>query len=380
MLLGGGTRAVLALLALAAIVVGGYAVYSSDQTKAKTPTEDPAGVPVVVVPVTLGPFAVRDHTIGTVSIDATVQIKSRIDGQVMEAAFTEGQIVKKGDLLFRLDPALFEAQLKQSEAALARDEAQLASAQSDLQRFNDLAKKGYATAQQQEQATAQAKVLSASIAADQAAIDIAKLNLGYTEIRSPIDGKTGRLLVVPGNLVKANDTGALVVIDQLQPIAVDFSLPEQDLPALQHRMAKGKLKVSITISGDNRSPLEGNVDFINNAVDATTGTIALKAAFDNADLRLVPGQLVNVNILLQTLDDALIVPLEAINIGQMGKYVYRVTADGTAAVSPVKIAFEDGTVAVISEGVAAGDKIITDGQLRLAPGIKVEVKPAAGGQ
>src|SRR5262249_26403863 len=174
-----------------------------------------AAAPGNIATVTSGPFEIRDHTIGKVSIDATVQVKSQVDGRVLEAAFNEGDVVHKGDLLFRLDPALFEAQVKQAEAALARDQANLANAQADLQRFTDLAKKGFATAQQQETASAQAKVLAAAIVADRAAIDIARLQLSYTEIRSPMDGKTGKILVVPGNLVKANDTGAMVVIDQL---------------------------------------------------------------------------------------------------------------------------------------------------------------------
>jgi multidrug efflux system membrane fusion protein len=376
----GGTRRVLGLLVAAAILASGYYFYASRPPTTK-PGSDPqtAAAPVTVASVTVGPFEVRARTIGTVSIDATVQVKSQVDGRIMEAPFSEGQIVHKGDLLFRLDPSLFEAQLKQSQAALARDQAQLANAQSDLKRFSDLAKKGFATAQQEEQANAQAKVLSAAIAADLAAIDIAKLQLSYTEISSPLDGKTGRILVQPGNLVKANDTGALVVINQLQPIAVDFSLPQQDLPALQHRMAKGKLKVSVAIPGDDRPPMQGNIDFINNAVDATTGTIALKASLDNADLRLVPGQLVDLTILLQTIDEALTVPIEAVNEGQSGQYVYVLAADGTVAISPVKVAYEDGGRAVIADGVRAGDKVVTDGQLRLAPGVKVEVKATAGG-
>ncbi len=380
MSLRGGTRRVLGLLVAAAILASGYYFYAS-RPPATNPGSDPqtAAAPVTVASVTVGPFEVRARTIGTVSIDATVQVKSQVDGRIMEAPFSEGQIVHKGDLLFRLDPSLFEAQLKQSQAALARDQAQLANAQSDLKRFSDLAKKGFATAQQEEQANAQAKVLSAAIAADLAAIDIAKLQLSYTEISSPLDGKTGRILVQPGNLVKANDTGALVVINRLQPIAVDFSLPQQDLPALQHRMAKGKLKVSVAIPGDERPPMQGNIDFINNAVDATTGTIALKASLDNADLRLVPGQLVDLTILLQTIDEALTVPIEAVNEGQSGQYVYVLAADGTVAISPVKVAYEDGGRAVIADGVRAGDKVVTDGQLRLAPGVKVEVKATAGG-
>ena len=375
----GRTRVVLGLLVVAAVLASGYALYTTRlPAEAGADVRPAAAAPVTIAAVSVGPFDVRAHTIGTVSIDATVQIKSQVDGRILEAAFSEGQIVHKGDLLFRLDPALFQAQLKQSQAALARDQAQLTNAQADLQRFSELAKKGFATAQQQEQAAAQAKVLAAAIAADLAAIDIAKLQLSYTEISSPLDGKTGRILVRPGNLVKANDTAALVVINQLQPIAVDFSLPQQDLPSLQERMAQHALEVSVTIPGDKREPLQGKVDFINNAVDTTTGTIALKALFDNTDQRLVPGQLVDVSILLQTIDNALMVPREAVNQGQTSQYVYLLQGDGTVAVSPVKVAYEDGGRTVLAEGVKAGDKVVTDGQLRLAPGVKVDVKASAG--
>jgi multidrug efflux system membrane fusion protein len=376
----GKTRALIALVLAAGVAAAGYTLYArpGDAPAGGTKSRASSVVPVVVATATQGEFQVRDHTIGTVSIDATVQVKSRVDGQVMEAAFTEGQMVHKGDLLFRIDPLQYQAQLQQAQAALARDQAQLSNAQSDLKRFSDLAKKGFATTQQQEQAAAQAKVLSAAIMADQAAIDLAKLELGYTEIRSPIDGKTGRILVEAGNLVKANDV-PMVVINQLQPISVVLALPQRDLPLLQRRMAKGKLAVIISIPGDSGGArLKGKVDFINNAVDAASGTIQLKAGFDNADLRLVPAQLVDAVIVLQTLDDALTIPSEAINDGQDGRYVYVVNADKTVAVHNVTVAHEENGRSVISEGLKAGDTVVTDGQLRLAPGMKVSIKASAG--
>ncbi len=376
----GKTRALIALVLAGGVAAAGYILYARP---ADAPAEGgkpraSAIVPVIVATATQGEFQVRDHTIGTVSIDATVQVKSRVDGQVMEAVFTEGQMVRKGDLLFRIDPLQYQAELKQAEASLARDQAQLSNAEADLKRFSDLAKKGFATTQQQEQASAQAKVLSAAIMADQAAIDLAQLELGYTEIRSPIDGKTGRILVEAGNLVKANDM-PLVVINQLQPISVTLALPQRDLPLLQRRMAKGKLAVIIAIPGDNGgSRMKGKVDFINNAVDASSGTIQLKASFDNADLRLVPAQLVDAIIVLQTLDDALTIPSEAINDGQAGRYVYVVNADKTVAVHNVTVSHEEGGRSVISEGLKPGDVVVTDGQLRLAPGMKVSIKASAG--
>jgi len=372
----GKTRALIALVLVAGVAAAGYTLYSRPAappaSAAKSRTS--AIVPVVVAPVTTGEFQVKDHTIGTVSIDATVQVKSRVEGQVIAAEFSEGQLVHRGDLLFRIDPLPFQAEVQQAEASLARDQAQLSNAESDLKRFSTLASKGFATTQQQEQANAQAKVMSAAIMADQAAIDLAKLQLSYTEIRSPIDGKTGRILVEPGNLVKANDL-PLVVINQLQPIAVTLALPQRDLPLLQRRMAKGKLAVIISIPGDpTGSRMKGKVDFINNAVDAASGTIQLKATFDNADLRLVPGQLVDATIVLQTLDAAVTIPSEAVNDGQNGRYVYLVKPDKSVAAVDVKVAHEDGGISVISEGLKDGDQVVIDGQLRLAPGMKVAIK------
>lgn len=372
----GKTRALIALVLVAGVAAAGYTLYSRPAAPPASAAKSRASaiVPVVVAPVTTGEFQVKDHTIGTVSIDATVQVKSRVEGQVIAAEFTEGQLVRKGDLLFRIDPLPFQAQVQQAEASLARDQAQLSNAESDLKRFSTLASKGFATTQQQEQANAQAKVMSAAIMSDQAAIDLAKLQLSYTEIRSPIDGKTGRILVEPGNLVKANDL-PLVVINQLQPIAVTLALPQRDLPLLQRRMAKGKLAVIISIPGDpTGSRMKGKVDFINNAVDAASGTIQLKATFDNADLRLVPGQLVDATIVLQTLDNAVTIPSEAVNDGQDGRYVYLVKPDKSVAAVNVKVAHEDGGISVIAEGLKGGDQVVVDGQLRLAPGMKVAIK------
>jgi membrane fusion protein, multidrug efflux system len=375
----GRARALVSLLLAAGVAAAGYTIYSRQPGRPDGPVGTRTGstVPVTAAVAAIGPFEVRHRTIGTVSIDASVQVKSRVEGQVLDADFSEGQMVHKGDLLFRIDPAQYAAQLKQAEAALARDQAQLANAQADLKRFSLLANKGFATTQQQEQAAAQSKVLGAAIMADEAAIDIAKLQLSYTEIRSPIDGKTGRILVQPGNLVKANDL-PLVVINQLQPIAVTLSLPQQDLPLLQHRMAKGKLGVAVTIPGDSRPAMRGKVDFINNAVDAATGTIQLKAIFDNADLRLVPAQLVDAVILLQTIDEAVTIPSEAVNDGQVGRYVYAINPDKTVSARPVKVANEEGGRSLIAEGLKAGELVVTDGQLRLAPGMKVLIKASAG--
>src|SRR6516162_1769875 len=281
----GKTRALIALVLLAGVAAAGYTLYSRPATPpvSAAKSRNSAIVPVVVSPVTTGEFQVKDHTIGTVSIDATVQVKSRVDGQVMSAEFTEGQMVRKGDLLFRLDPLPFQAQLQQAQAQLARDQAQLSNAQNDMKRFSQLAAKGFATTQENEQATAQAKVMTAATMSDQAAIELAKLQLGYTEIRSPIDGKTGRILVEAGNLVKANDL-PLVVINQLQPIAVTLSLPQRDLPLLQRRMAKGKLAVIISIPGDpTGSRLKGSVESSKAAMSQDAATDQTEGAQQAGD-------------------------------------------------------------------------------------------------
>ena len=346
----------LALVLAAGVAAAGYTLYAR-------PGNAPAGevkprasavVPVTVATATQGEFQVRDHTIGTVSIDATVQVKSRVDGQVMEALFTEGQMVRKGDLLFRIDPLQYQAQVQQAEASLARDQAQLSNAQADLKRFSDLTKKGFATVQEQEQATAQAKVMTAAIMADQAAIDLAKLQLGYTEIRSPIDGKTGRILVE----ARQSGEGQRRASGGHQPAAADRRhprlAPAATCPCSSAAWPRASLRSSSPSPATAAAALKGKVDFINNAVDAASGTIQLKATFDNADLRLVPAQLVDAVIVLQTLDDALTMPYEAVNDGQAGRYVYLVNADKTVAVRNVKVAYEEDGRSVISRRAEGG--------------------------
>lgn len=334
--------------------------------------------PVVVAKAERRDVAEVTRTIGTVEAAAIVQIKSQVDGQLQEAFFTEGQIVAKGDLLFRIDPRPFQAAIDQARAVLERDEAQLLSAKADLGRYGSLSKSGYASAQRYDQAEAQAKAMGATVSADKAAIEIAELNLSHTEIRSPIDGKTGVMLIQPGNLVKANADAPLVVVTQIRPVRVAFTLPQQDLPKLQQRMAGPGLEVVVAVPGDDRPPLRAKVDFIDNQVNSAAGTIALRASADNADGRLVPGQFVNADLETTRYRDAVTVPRDAVNTGQTGPYIYVVKADSTVEARPVAVAYETDTLAVVGSGLNAGETVVRDGQLRLAPGMAITVVDANG--
>jgi multidrug efflux system membrane fusion protein len=262
----------------------------------------------------------------------------------------------------------------QAEATLARDQASLEGAKADLARYSRLAKSGYSSEQQFEQQRATTKALEATIRADQAALEMAKLQLEYTQIKSPIDGRTGNILIKPGNLVKANDTNAIVVITQTEPIYVSFAVPEQNLNEIKRRIAAGSLKVEARVPGSD-GPEVGNVTFINNAVDATTGTIQIKATFPNEDQKLTPGQFVEVKVLLQVLENALVVPSEAVQSGQNGTYVFVIKPDHTAEARPVVTGPSANGFTVISKGVAAGEQVVTEGQLRVIPGAKVDPKP-----
>jgi multidrug efflux system membrane fusion protein len=340
------------------------------------------------------------RTIGTVLANSTVVVKSQVDGPLLAAMFREGQMVKKGDLLFRIDPAPFEAALRQSQAAVERDKAQFDSAKADADRAVMLADRGIVSAQQRDQLVATSKALAASIAADQAAVERAQLNLGYTTIRSPIDGKTGPYTINAGNQIHANDTAGLVTITQIQPVMISFNLPQGNLPQLQDRMREDKLIVDVAIRNDVTATGGGaaatpptvtaanaaasdmeipvKVDFIGNTVDARTGTIELRATFDNPDLRLVPGELVDVKATLQTLNNAVTVPREAVNVGQEGNYVFVIDKDMKAQMRPVKVLYQEPTLAALGSGVAPGERVVIDGQLRVTPGAVVSITAPEG--
>jgi multidrug efflux system membrane fusion protein len=367
-------RWLIAALAAAVLAGAGYATFSGGSAGAKNPKAQRPPAPVVVAEASQRTVPVRLSTIGTAQARSTVSIKSRVDGQLLEAHFQEGQTVRKDDLLFRIDPRPFAAQLRQAEANLARDQAQLERVRADLKRYGELAEKGYSSRQKYEEALATANALDATIRADAAAIDFAKLQLDYTSIHSPITGRTGSLLVNPGNLVKANDTAALVVIVETQPIYVSFALPEAHLSEIKRRMAAGKLTVEVSIPQDAAPPPTGEVFFVNNAVDVATGTIGLKAVLENKDDRLTHGQFVNVNVTMSTLRDAVVVPSQAIQTGQKGTFVFVVKPDSIVEQRSVTVGVSVDGVTVVQDGLKAGEKVVTEGQLRLAPGVKVAPK------
>jgi multidrug efflux system membrane fusion protein len=371
----GRTKLIGGVVALLVLAVGVYAFEGG--FSAKVVARAPPLAPVVVATVATQSVPVQFTTIGTVQPISTVSVKSRDDGQIFKVGFEEGQLVRKGDLLFQLDPRPYQATLDQAKANLVRDQASLVRADLDLKRYTELAKKDFAPRQQLEQARATAEGAKATIDADQATIEQAKLNLDYSTITAPIDGRTGNLLVTGGNLVKANDTVALVTINQVTPIYVSFSVPQDTMPEVQRRMGAGAVPVTVTINGDTSGPIQGQVTFINNQVDSSTGTMQLKATFANESGRLVPGQFVNVAMTLSTLTQALVVPSQAVQSGQNGTYVFVVKPDKTVEMRLVQIGPTTDTKSVVTKGLELGDQVVIEGQLRLAPGVKVDIKNAA---
>jgi multidrug efflux system membrane fusion protein len=332
------------------------------------------GAPVRVATVTQTNMPVVEHTIGTVVANTLVQVTARIEGVVDAANFKEGQFVKKGDLLFQIDPRGFEAALEQARAALLRDEALLRNALRDKQRQETLLKRGATSAQARDTVATNAEALAATVAVDKAAVKMAELNLGYTEIRSPVEGKTGPLLVQPGNMVTGTTSTTLVTIAQVQPVKISFSLPEADLPAIQARQRDSRLTATLNLSDAAGNALVAPVDFTSNAVNNQSGTIELRATFGNGDLALVPGQLVNVTVELNVLHDALTVPRTAINDGPAGPFIY-IAKDGKASSHAVKVLFDDSTNVAIASDVRPGELVIVEGQLRVESGGKVRILP-----
>jgi membrane fusion protein, multidrug efflux system len=345
-------------------------------------------MPVSVATVEQKTVPLQLRAIGYVQTYATVAVKTQIGGELQRVHFQEGQEVRKGDLLFTIDPRPFEAQLKQVEANQARDQAQLENARREVRRYEELVKKEYVAHEQYDQILTTVTALEATIRADQAAVDNAKLQLAYCFIRSPIDGRTGNLLVHQGNIVKANDTTPLgprssgsesvsvplVTINQLSPIYVAFSVPEQHLQGIKKYMAAGKLQVDAIIPHDEGQPTHGELTFIDNAVDSATGTIQLKATFPNQDKALWPEQFVNVVLTLAMQTNAVVVPSQAVQTGQSGPYVFVVQSDLTVESRPVVVDRESGAETVVKEGLEPGEQVVTDGQLRLSPGAKVEIQ------
>jgi multidrug efflux system membrane fusion protein len=346
------------------------------------PTRPPVAQPVVADIAAEMSAPIYVTAIGNVQSIATVMVKSRIDGEIAQVHFEEGQEIKQGDLLFTLDDRVARAQLQQAEANLERDRAQLRRFQLEVTRQTGLANRGVAPAQKLEDVMTSEAVFEATVRASEAAVETARINLNFTTIRAPITGRTGSVALKRGNVVKAVDTVPtvmpMVTITQLRPIYVTFTVPERHLGDLRAALTSERLPVVVTAPSAPQNPIAGRVTFIDNQVDAATGTISLKATFANDDARLWPGQFVNVTVTLGVQANALAVPSAAIQVGQSGPYVFVIKPDSTVELRLVSV---DRTVTgktVIAEGLAAGDRVVVDGQLRLTNGTRVAVQQSEG--
>jgi len=365
-------QAILVALAIAACGLG----LGCSNTNAAAPVM-PA-VPVVAAVVEQKDMPVQVQAIGSVEAYSMVAVKTQITGQLTKVDFQEGQDVRKGDLLFELDKRPFEADLKKQQANLARDIAQAELAHVQVKRYAALLKEGVIAKEQYDQIQSNGDALDAAVEADKAAVENSRVQLQYCSIYSPINGRVGTLLIHQGNMIKANDV-PLVNINQIEPIRVAFMVPEQYLGEVKRFAAGGKLPVQAAIQGQGK-PSIGKLSFIDNTVDSTTGTIKLKGEFVNNDRRLWPGQFVNVTLTLNTQPNAIVVPSQAVNTGQQGQFVFVIKPDMTVETRPVTVIRSGNGQTVIDKGVTAGERVVTDGQVRLVPGAKVEIKQAVGPQ
>lgn len=375
-----------ALLLALAVLGGGFFLWRSTR---KPPTANAAGrrgdaggnaaqgVPVIVSAAQRRDLPIYLDGLGSVEAFYTVTVKSRVDGEMMEVRFKEGQEVHKGDLLAIIDPRPFQVALAQAEANLAKDKAQLADAKLNADRYSQLLKDGVIPRQQYDTQVALTNQLQAAADSDQAQIDSAKLNITYSQITSPIDGRVGLRLVDPGNIVHASDTNGLLVITQMEPIAVVFTLPEDSLPSVNNAMRAGATLPVKALSRDNGMQIaQGTLLTIDNQIDQTTGTFKLKAVFDNKDRALWPNQFVNARLLIDTKRNATIIPAAAIEHGDQGAFVYRINPEKQVAeVVPVNVGLTQDNLALIDNGLAPNDLVVTDGQDRLRAGAKVDARP-----
>jgi len=342
-------------------------------------TQKKEAVPVSVATVIQKTVPLQVRAIGNVEAYSSIGVKAQVGGELVQVHFKEGQDVNKGDLLFTIDPRPYEAALKQAEANLARDSAQMENARVEADRYSELVRKGYVAQEQYDQIRTNVAVLEATVNADRAVVENARLQLRYCYIHSPITGRTGSLMAYQGNLIKANADSPMVVINQIQPVYVNFSVPEQYLSEIKRYMSAGKLRVEAFISREDAKPEQGVLTFVDNTVDVATGTIRLKGTFSNEKKRLWPGQFVNVLLTLTAQTDAVVVPSQAIQTGQSGPYVFVIKNDLTVESRPVVISRTLDGETVVEKGLQSGEMVVTDGQLRLIPGAKVEIKGSTEG-
>jgi multidrug efflux system membrane fusion protein len=335
-------------------------------------------VPVLAAKVVQRDVPNQLREIGTVEAFESIAIKAQVEGILAGVMFQEGDFVTKGQLLLMIDQRPFAAALKQAEANQARDQADANQARTDEQRYSFMIKEGVGSRQQYDQAYAKAANMEATVAADRAAVESARLKLQYAEIRSPIDGKTGKLQAHAGDLIKADADNPIVTIAQVEPIYVDFSIPERDLTQVRRSMAQHPLEVDAVIPGDQGPPEHGVLSFVDNSVDKSTGTISLKGLFQNENRRLWPGQFVNATLTLAVIPHAVLAPSQAIQTGQEGPFVYVVGRDMKVTPRPVVAGAVIDTETIIDRGLKAGETVVTDGQVRLVPGATVRIKSTLG--
>ena len=321
---------------------------------------------------------VQVRAIGSVEAYSTVSVKTQITGELTGVYFKEGDDIKKGQLLFTLDKRPFEAEVKKQESNLAHDQAQAANARAQQKRYEALVKAGVVSSESYDQFATAASALDAGVESDRAALENARVQLQYCSIYSPINGRTGNLIVHRGNMIKANDNPPLVNINQVQPIYVTFTVPEQYLGEIKKLSDKGKLRVEARAPNDSNRPVSGVLSFFDNSVDQTTGTIKLKGEFVNADRRLWPGQFVDAVLTLRTQKGAIVVPSQAIQNGQQGQYLFVIKKDMTVESRPVSAEQGASGKMIVDNGLAAGEQVVTDGQLRLVPGARVSIKQESG--
>ena len=371
--------AVVAGAAIALVAGGLIAYFSADSRARERPAaKGPAAASVAVVAAMQKSVPVWLQAIGNVEAYSSVAVKSRVDGQILEVHFRDGQEVRKGEVLFRIDPRPFEAALRQSEAQALRDVASRDQAVNQARRYQELLDKNFVSKEAYAQHRTNAATAEATSKASQAALENARLSLDYTIIRSAIDGYVGRALLQAGNMVKANDTISLVVINQVKPVYVSFAIPEQQLATVRDLMRKNPLAVEVAAPGSDKVIAAGRIAFLDNAVDQTTGTIKVRAVFDNADAALWPGQFYTVRVKLYDQENAIVVPSRALQTGPDGQFVYVVKADMTAEARKVVALRSEGELTVLAEGaLAKGERVVVRGALRLAPGIKVNIVDSA---